>query len=311
MEPLFDKPMDELREAFVRARFAEAQVFDRPDIEEWLERLRGPQDVTRVAAWDAPFWNQFMALRWNGPDNRADRQASSLARILRDYATPTSEVPIQIFGDQRDETIRVLRGMLDSTTTIHHLVGPRRLILVNSESGRTLLEGLKKDTVVISPTTADDVVWALFQECFEGQTKAEDAFRWLKGQYSHAIGRARSLAETDFDEAVAVSADGKKIVKADEVCVVLGKDRVVIYPASAFSRNKILRSTYMARLQTSLNKVVDNYARWILLSETMRLARASGQFLDCSFHLKGKTRLVTELRFCPSPLPEGGVETHI
>ena len=35
-QPLFDKTYDELREAFVRARFAEPAVFGRPDIEEWL-----------------------------------------------------------------------------------------------------------------------------------------------------------------------------------------------------------------------------------------------------------------------------------
>src|SRR3989339_826762 len=40
MKPLFDKTLDELREAFVRARFAEPNIFGRPDIEEWLEGQR-------------------------------------------------------------------------------------------------------------------------------------------------------------------------------------------------------------------------------------------------------------------------------
>ena len=44
MEPLFDKPLCELREAFVRARFAEDNIFGRPDIEEWLEDLRRKED---------------------------------------------------------------------------------------------------------------------------------------------------------------------------------------------------------------------------------------------------------------------------
>lgn len=38
--PPFDKPMDELRETFVRARFAQEDVFGRPDIEQWLAKQR-------------------------------------------------------------------------------------------------------------------------------------------------------------------------------------------------------------------------------------------------------------------------------
>ena len=37
---LFEKSMDELREAFVRNRFAEGGVFGREDIEEWVGELR-------------------------------------------------------------------------------------------------------------------------------------------------------------------------------------------------------------------------------------------------------------------------------
>ena len=50
---LFDKPMDELREAFVRNRFGESAVFGAHDIETWLP-------LQRKAGRPDTMWESFL-----------------------------------------------------------------------------------------------------------------------------------------------------------------------------------------------------------------------------------------------------------
>src|SRR3989339_1779159 len=80
MGPIFDKPLSELSDAFVRQRFAEDNIFGRPDIEEWAA---APGFVT-IPFNKAPALLRYFLNLW---------EKTNLSWVLRTKATPMEEPP--------------------------------------------------------------------------------------------------------------------------------------------------------------------------------------------------------------------------
>ncbi|MCR4313792.1 MAG: hypothetical protein NUV84_00920 [Candidatus Uhrbacteria bacterium] len=79
MEPLFDNPLSELREAFVRARFAEPNIFGRADIEAWIKG-ESANEVPSNADTDA--WRTLLK-----HDELVDFIHGTAILLLQKYAT--------------------------------------------------------------------------------------------------------------------------------------------------------------------------------------------------------------------------------
>ena len=287
MEPLFDKSTDELREAFVLARFAEPAIFDRPDIEEWLEgqrKTRKPDETME----------SFI-----GFESLISRHVPHPLTVeyLHLYAAPLRN-PLKNWTCWTMDYEKIARAVLKSGGKLYPTVDDE-FVLVIDDKGYVVTEiGIE----VFDPT---QFLWVILTQWSRKGRKSDTARAFCCDAFSRRIAAARKAAETDFNEAVAVSADGTKIVKADDVAVILDNNRIAIYPASTFVANKILRSDNMARVQAKNEGNKSDYRDRFLLSEIVVQPRASGQFLDCySLGSQNRMRLVTEVRFCPSPLPD-------
>ncbi|MEI6510859.1 MAG: hypothetical protein WCO25_02335 [Candidatus Uhrbacteria bacterium] len=224
---LFDKPMSELREAFVRARFAEPKMFGSPDVES-------------TSIWvNAPAFHAWLKANWNGND-----VVDGYAAVLERVATRASrDEVLRSLPDMKClETARTLLGSLDADTSLYHSPFSKTVVLVRDHTVLTLSPNTPEEIdISVRPASVFDVCWVVSTERLHGRPKAEAALAWLRQQYAAAILSVRESAERDFDEAVAVSAYGTKIVKAKWVIAVHVERNGVawLFPASAFRENKV------------------------------------------------------------------------
>lgn len=318
---LFDKPMDELREAFVLARFAEPAMFGRADVEAWLH------ESTRTAALERP-WYATAFTRLLGKDRNP-----CLGDTLRTAATPNPY-------DARTFSTAECRETLDRLTqnfgpeTETYAAGNRGLIVVGSKSAVTAMaDGGTIDSVRITAASAEDVSRALMIEVSSGGPKAEQALAWLKARYALAIAVERERAERDFDEAVAVSADGTRTVTTKWVVVIpsASGDPAMVYPADAFRMNKIRRAPNrhadetrgFMRMQIgslaqladrALGTDIEDAQAFDVCAGSFRRARSQNLFTQLMIRFYEEVVPDVESVFlvsaddCPSPLPEGGRE---
>lgn len=311
-QPLFDKPLYELRETFVRARFAEPSVFGRPDIEQWLHKSTHHIDdpVNSTSEWSAIGFLDHLESELSNAGARV------FAAWIRDNATELQNPP-EAFHTSRSyaETFSTILDVLRVGGAVIYQGWSRKhdawLVLI-IDNNAFVAEFKGADHILtLRPATIMDVERVLGAEVMANRPKRDQALEWLTTEYTHAIAMVRALARRDFNEAVAVSTDGTKIVKAEEVAVILNEDRLMIFPASAFKPCKILRAPGQQRLDVPQAPRGCTYAEWILRYDLPKsLWTTRGQFLDTSPYLN-KRIFVTERRFCPSPLPDGGREMRV
>jgi len=318
MEPksLFDKPMNELREAFVRARLAEPATFSHEEIVAWLEDAAQETDNFKRAPY---FVNHFDEL--NG---------ASIAEILHDNATPSAEPPEWLLAGikraNRDPAwfAGIVRALQNGGAKVYYpwtnTIGVPPVAIIDNDAWilHPCIHASASPNAALSADKAEisDVLGILNGEILEQRPKMDAARAFLKQEARHAILHERKMAEQDFDEAVAVSTDGTRIVRAAEVVVLPDKPwyQAAIYPASAFIETKILRTDHMGRFKLAKEtlrsppRTIAEYVRWSThsdhFSSAMRIGH--GQAFDECRHFDGQPRLVTEARYCPSPLPDGG-----
>ncbi|MBI4434235.1 hypothetical protein HY635_00220 [Candidatus Uhrbacteria bacterium] len=223
MEDLFQRPLSELRAAFVRARFAEEPVFGRPDIEEWLARERkADRPESDRDANESP-WNAVLA-----SDHMifaADKRGLAL---LTELATPLIEMPmvLPVSGREREALAATehLLAMIDRTrvdTYFGYTQGPILPILVTRPGGDHAivcdLDAMTGSEVVLRLLDSGHVMDAIFAEWLYSRPRWREARQFLCDTLAEDIRKERANAELDFDMAVAVSADGTEIVHADYV----------------------------------------------------------------------------------------------
>lgn len=331
MEPLFDKSMDELREAFVRARFAEPNIFDRPDIEEWLEgqvnNLR--QDV------DSDFWkscgfethldHKFHSSSFNKGSERA-------AHILRECVTAGGRQPA--WADPRLTSIVDVLHRADVEIFYRYLPGkfkeePVAIIILGEKAFSVISNNDETDCEVarLDTTMVGEVIAFLMEEVCLARPKAQKALEFLLREYKLAIDKIRESAQHDFDEAVAVSANGTKIVKAKWVLVGSDgenwKNHVILYPAEAFHGQKIRSRGRETRKSINMSHLVglDYISKEESLVANLLQLLFRNMIITRSLwnlYLKDETGrdifeslYLADFQSCPSPLPQGGRKIQI
>lgn len=357
-KPLFDRPMDELREAFVSARFAQEDVFGRPDIEEWIKGQYA-NEVPPNADTDA--WRTLLK-----HDELVDFIHGAAILLLQKYATtlhdlglprhePTGYSHLLPLVEQglywgKDNRGIYLHPNPVNTQAVYLVRGKapedREHSLTFERAGRNNLKDIHETVLEI-----------MFAEWWRGDPKRDAARQWLCEAADVAIRRERAKAEHDFDTAVAVSADGTKIVHADWVVVTgfgtvthghpgLGlavvKERLRVFPSSAFRDRKILRTERYIRIdpyvpndsfplrndfptlpvESQIARVLERAERPSLLDNVRSEERQLFVRLSVMFGLERTdparwkidlqtTVFITDVRHCPSPLPDGGVEVAV
>ena len=301
MEPLFNKSMSELREAFVRARFAEPTVFGRPDIEEWLEGQR----KTRQPNLSLQGFGRYESLIVRHTPHPLtveylDRYAAPVRGHFHDWT--------QHLGDFQPIVLAVLTsgGALYPTSE-----GEVVTVIHN--------RGYKVSRAGIKMLENSSFLFTVFAQWSRRGRKSNAARAFCCDALARGIAETRASAEADFSEAVAVSADGTRIVKVDEVIVILDAHHAVVYPASAFANDKILRNASLTRLDLHESahgkaaRLLDEFVIHLMDPGTTlaRIFNERGQYLDEFKCLDKRLRLITQARFCPSPLPDGGREIRI
>lgn len=323
MKPLFDKPIDELREAFVRQRFAEPNIFGRPDIEEWLESQR--ENLGKgidVDPWECDGFNHY-ALAVSGDD--ATEICTSVVVLLREHVTASTHKPD--WSEQDSSTsnfVELLEMLRAGGAEVFYSTSPAQndflaVVIIGEKPyiAAKQMHGDKSEVASFSKTNVIAGLHLLDEEIRSERPKAAQALKYLLDQYRLAIAAARESAQRDFDEAVAVSADGTKIEKADWIVVaILDENRAMVYPAEAFLENKILLSPTTGRMALRRTDTqmysIDEYVRWVLRVDTIRHQLNNGlQCLDPIEYFDDRSRLLTLARFCPSPLPDGGREIKV
>ena len=285
-------------------------MFGRADIEEWLAKKQTstfPYDPNRKEPEKE--WGYF-------PPRGHSR---TRGYGLTDYATPTeAQGSANPFDDEKfGWTFQVLRLFnvplfLGRTMAILHTDPTWQNHLATSFvidwNGKALcLTEAGKDLDKLSLAIRD----ILFAEWLYRRPCWEKAREQLCRMANARIIEERAKAEADFNRAVAVSADSTKIVCADEVVVVItnpvDKSRKLLsFPASAFTSNKILRAEKIQRDDAAFHDILFIYAK-IINDQAFFVGGVPQALFDSGSTSKPRV-FVTEERFCPSPLPEGGVE---
>ena len=306
---LFDKSMEELREAFVRARFAEEKVFGRPDVEEWLAKKQ-----TDYYPYDP---NKKTEKEWDHFPPRGHNKARGYG--LNDFATFTEAQGLaNPFDDQKFgwgfQVLRLFKAPL--------FLGRTMAILQNDPTWQSHFatsftidwngKGICLTEAADDPDKFSLAIRdVLFAEWLYHRSRWLKARELLCNMACARIKEQRAKAEADFDHAIAVSADGTKIVCADEVVVVImnpvDKSRKLLsFPASAFMAKKILRAEKIQRDDAAFHDILFIYAK-IINDQAFFVGGVPQALFDSGSTSKPRV-FVTEERFCPSPLPDGGVE---
>lgn len=247
---LFDKHMPELREAFVRARFAQFDTFSRAD---FLERIANPEWTGFTRFDGCPALTVYIEEAWRGLV--LDHELT--------FATPgvgKDDLVKRVGADQRDSFSAVLFA-LDPVADIYFPgVNDADAYPVAVTNGRVLRLAPSKTNdgiaMTIQKATVRDVLTIVNAEVSDRRPKAKMAAELMNCLAHNAAAVVRKAAERDFDEAIAVSIDGTKIVKANWVLVMPAGsskterrlcsqpptgDTWLLYPGSAFTENKVRR----------------------------------------------------------------------
>jgi hypothetical protein len=204
-----DEQLAELREDFVRRRFAEEQIFGREDIEEWFERSaqnKLADETWKKLASSVAFQVSF-------------RMGSSLQELLCEYGARLGlDVSIPEEWQKRRNFYWFLKSLqekgfnlflLDDDVAVLEgeevfILRPSMFINLGSYDARYLLP--------------PDVVASMFHSWNVGNKRGKAIGIVLKNWLRSVIEEVRKEAEDDFDQALTISLDGK-IKNADTLSI--------------------------------------------------------------------------------------------
>lgn len=284
MRDLFQRPMAELREAFVRTRFAEEHCFGRPDIETWLahereaERPEYDQDAPEydLDADESP-WNVLLS-----SDHMISASRKRELELLTTLATPLTEMPKRLPASDREREqlaeVEHLLAMIDRTrvdTYYGYTQGPVFPILVTGSSDGDHAVACDLDEIVgrqmvLRALDSGHVMEAIFAEWLYGRPRWREARQFICDALAKDVAKERQGADLDFDMAVAVSADGTEIVHANFVVTstrVLGTNDKPFAPeevrripaANFFLDHKVLLCAASQRTRMPIAACSENY----------------------------------------------------
>lgn len=330
--PLFDKTYHELHKAFIRARFAEPAVFGCEDIEALLDGQKPDSCMRDMLPWRARSFQHYLSAVWDSPDSMYE----AMGRVLRERATPQGASPKwftrRLF--HREPFALAMSALAAGGCQVYYPVLEEvdRVALV-VRGRETLAVDVSEDSdkhsqfMGLRRARMWDIVQCLLDEYVFGD-KAWPALEFLKGEYRTAVAREREAAQRDFDEAVAVSPDGTKIVKAKWV-LVCGRtpewrNKGYLLRGETFRAHKCrLRKGYSFKVDLEFLEDIRDFGVGFTTEDLFRgrvacyclnphifdfyYLRESQQV----FHGQLESLLVIDESFCPSPLPDGGREIRV
>jgi len=306
---LFQLSLDELRENFVRARFAEAPVFGQSNVEELFDRVHRLRTATdneplkKIIDFDAAKGREI--------------------EILREYANPTEE---PCFGDSA--LAKTMKKMMSARRgeVEFFQVGKHSVVVVYPDFGRSgdvavYVSQVEKEQpgpkdpsrLQVYDVSSEYVMEAVWMALKNGY---EPARNFILSSAEDKIRAERNKAEADFDSAVAVTADGKKICKAEAV-VVFGDERSddLIFDPACFTTQKILynketREPPMHHMFSGHNfyKDVKDFLSRYEHDFGVRGVFYSDRQILVNVYSSGQRSFVlcVPRKDCPDPLPAGG-----
>lgn len=306
---LFTTELGERRNAFVRVRFAEQQVFGFADIEEWL---KSQKEAERP---DMPRWAKFIE-RFT-----TKIQVGSQLACLSG-ATPISPMHLEKISSGSYEQILNLLSKGKLYWGLHEgILKPDEMsnsfFAITEVDNKLVIERVGNHRS--QEENAQILLWILLEEWNMQRPKSNIARNSLWHELKNVIQIERHEAEIDFNNAVATSEDGTMIVRADWI-VIVDDERTVLFPYLTFSDSFLgekaklgIESGYRFSIRNLGNNSrsvrtyleTDNHIH----SKCFMQSPASYQVFDCGpCGDKSFKMLFIKRDFCPSPLPSGGIE---
>lgn len=226
--------IQELREAYVRSRFAEPDAFGTEEIETWFAKERTadfPSD-----AWDTYLMRKSMCEAADG------REITSLRRCA-----DTSLIEPRHYTGGGSQRLALLLASLDPYKASVY-IGSHDVIVVvfaNAHSFDSFVIDWsdKRKTLSFHRLESPHVADIIMGTWRRRGGKARTAREFLCEVLGDDIRNVRKYAEAEFDEAVAVSEDGTEIVKAEWVVIFEEDPRAggdaILYPAASWTGSKL------------------------------------------------------------------------
>lgn len=252
--------LPELREMFVKNRFAEESYFANSEIESWLESQKESTTPEVDERGKSPWSGYLHLLHKSGIKTRLCRRDGkdvTTRELLRSVGFRAEDV----FADKTYSPVGWLRK---GRSDIHLLVAKsisdevyitNSILILYSRGGTPFNQvvlcpglgcgGTYQTEGALSVQIADSLLlsWLYLPESDERKYRAREH---LCETLSNIVTEVRAQTEEEFDGAVAVSEDGKKIITADTV-IVWGGGRIKIISASSFHDRKIMREELVFR----------------------------------------------------------------
>jgi hypothetical protein len=266
-----------LKEKFVQSRFAELYWPD-TDAALWALRKNGPEALYQISDQAPDRLDELM-------------ERKNILEIMRECASPISrEVLPQVLGEQGNEEFLSLLPFLRPEVELF-AEGDTVTILLPASNEARCIAGMNE----LHPLNSVVVFYVLFEEWKRHAPRWKKARKFICDLVTEDLQIIRNEAEKEFDEAIAVSEDGKKIVHAEKVIVWNSSFIQAGSPGKIYSegdleffrKNKVVRSLAMVR-EMRLPSLFD------FLPTTQ-------VFVDSD---REGTIFYTHRQFCPPDLPE-------
>jgi hypothetical protein len=310
MNKLFELSYEQLRNNFVRGRFAEEKIFGRADIEEWLKEQRKAK---------SPFCMDSQTIDWDKYWNNDGKTLSVAGRefeVLRKYSSyvyaglPSDAEKEQCLAYQK---IYPLIEPFNREVYLGMNFGP--IIFLPNEEIKMVVGSEEKDVILSFELTSPVVIDALLAEWYYGREKAAVARQFLCDTLAADVAVQRKQAEDDFDRAVAVSADGKEILCADWVIVFQGNEpfnefglrQISICKTSQFNKDKIKLSTVRRSSMHPARDLTEQYSETFFVNFLRYFADSLESYDQAFYHIGNQAVpvFITKESFC-SHWPEDG-----
>lgn len=253
---LFTKPLSEIRKDFVLNRFAEDNLFRRRDIADWLKQERQSPHP------DHEMWSKYL-----GSTLLCDVvEEHDMRKLLLDCADPMwFPFDPKVESNSMMEWLEKLEPLL---AIMHRLrdvklyVGTACCLIIVSgkEDDRMFLTFNQRNDGISEGFWPHGLLYCLYGSWYRSGNKWQQSRDIMCQLMDQKIAATRSKAEKDFNQAVAVSDDGTKILSTNWV-IVFHPDNgyAKVYPARAF------RGQPCWREGTSSDKFRPNHMRHISL----------------------------------------------
>lgn len=300
-----------LRDPFVFKRFSEPQAFGRQDIEPWLFQQAGSEPPLDA---DWLYWRDTMLAHCA---EFLLLPPSEYADFLRAHATAFRSLPeVNCFGIEYPFCLRQHVAYLRLGIRVYPLCRTASVIFVISGVDTTKhVSSPSPDLLRYSEVSKIDVLDAVLKS-WRAPEEQPGSKEMLCGLAAKAVAHVRASAEADFDNAVAVSADGTEIICAGLVIVRTGNSWVRYQP-EVFREDKIrldescrreATTLYNAQFRTQLPRITQPNGTGFEFTRDVLMAMVHRVYWQILVRTTDNLKLfITTDEFCPDPLPEGGI----